>query len=100
MREVTEQTLEHGMRIIIPFWGMYLMEARIAAETPIMLPGGLVYFERFRRMANVTRKMNGFVKMVHAGTEMPFEANEQIQAAIRSKKTLSDEKSWWNLVEK
>jgi hypothetical protein len=93
LKEVQEEELE-SKKCIIPFWGIYMMEAKFAAEADSSIRD-LVYFDRYRRLAQVTRKMIAFKK--NAVSQLPFEKIDHIQQIIRSKKVYPDN-AWWNLV--
>jgi hypothetical protein len=81
---------------IIPFWGVYMMEAKFASDAPCLYGPGLVYFDRFRRLAQVTRKMMAFTKM--AKNTLQIERHEKILQIIRAKK-VKPVNAWWDLVQ-
>ena len=95
IKDVMDESLE-SKRIIIPFWGVYMMEAKIASDSDSFIRPLLFNWDRFRKMSQVTRKMMSFSKMV-MNLPVPFERHEGIRHIILSKK-IWNESAWWNMV--
>jgi hypothetical protein len=94
LKEVMDDALE-SKTCIIPFWGVYMMEAKFATEADDKIRD-LVYFDRYRRLARVMKKMMGFRKMAEG--PLAVERNERILKIIRAKR-VSPDNAWWNLVQ-
>jgi len=85
-------------KVIIPFWGLYLMEMRFASEAATELRE-LVYFDRFRKMADPARRIAKYIKIVERSGDillMDLKSHSKLQDYLRNRKAFCLG-NWWNM---
>lgn len=83
----------HKREQIIPFWGIYLLKTKFAAQASRGI-GDLVYFDRYRRLAQATRRVMAFSKKFKRAPAPAFARIDAIRDRFLPRKSRVTQE-WW-----